>query len=422
MQTIYNKILDETCFEATHDSGLTVRIVKKPSKTRKTAMLAANFGSIDCEFEYDGKKVKIPNGTAHFLEHKLFEGKNGNAFDYYAKTGAKANAYTSSDRTVYYFTCTDKFEKCLEILLSFVYNPYLTDENVEKEKGIIGQEIRMYEDDPEWQGYYGTICSLYSVHPVKNDIAGTVEDIAPITVDTLTSCYDTFYHPSNMVLTVVGDVDENKVMELCDKIVPKRPAPKIKRNVPDEPQGVVTEYFEKAMVVSRPIFNIGIKDNDVKLFGYELAKKEIEAEMLLEMLFGASTPFYKELYDSGVINAEFCSEYCASDTYAFCLLAGESDAPEKVKERAVSEIESFLKNGVDKERFVRIRNTMYGELVSSFDDVSRIGSALIKTHLFGCEPFVRAQILSEITEKDIENRARALFCPLNMTLSVIVNG
>lgn len=419
MQTKYNKTTDEACLEAVHSSGLTVRMVKKPGKSRKTAMLATKFGSINREFEYNGSRVTVPNGTAHFLEHKLFEGKNGNAFDFYAKTGAKANAYTSNDKTAYYFTCTDNFNENLEILLSFISNPYLTDENVEKEKGIIGQEIRMYEDEPSWQGYFGLIGCLYGTHPVKYDIAGTVEDIAPITVDTLMSCYRTFYHPSNMVLSVVGDIDENEVLKLCDKYFPESTSITVSQSIPREPQGTVREYTEKLMPVSRPIFYIGIKDNDTELTGRELAKKEIETEMLTEILFGDSTPFYKELYDSGLINSEFESDYELSETFAFCLLAGESDEPMKVLERVKKEIADFLENGVSDERFIQVRNTLYGELIASCDNVSQIASMLMVSALSSREPFDRAELLTQLTVDDIRARAEKLFNPLDIAISVI---
>lgn len=419
MQTKYNKTLDETCLETVHSSGLTIRIVKKPGKSRKTAMLATKFGSINREFEYNGKFITVPNGTAHFLEHKLFEGKNGNAFDFYAKTGAKANAYTSNDKTAYYFICTDKFEENLSILLSFISNPFLTDENVEKEKGIIGQEIKMYEDEPSWQGYFGLVGCLYGTHPVKYDIAGTVEDIAPITVDTLMSCYNTFYHPSNMVLAIAGDVDEDEILKLCDKYLPARQSITINQKIDREPQGVVKEYSEKTMPVSRPIFYIGIKDNDTELSGADITKKATETEMLLEILFGTSTAFYKELYNAGIINSEFESDYELSDTFAFCLLAGESDKPELVLERVKKEISDFLKNGVSNERFMQVRNTIYGDIVSSCDNVSQIATMLMNSKFSECEPFDRAEILAKVTIDDIIKRAEKLFSPADIAMSVI---
>ncbi|MBQ8605264.1 MAG: insulinase family protein [Clostridia bacterium] len=419
MQSKTDKLTGETCYETTHSSGLKIRIVKKPGKSRKTAMLAANFGSINREFEYNGEFVTIPNGTAHFLEHKLFEGVNGNAFDFYAKTGAKANAFTSNDKTAYYFICTDKFEENLSILLSFISNPYLTDENVEKEKGIIGQEIKMYEDEPSWQGYFGLIGCLYKDHPVKYDIAGTVEDIAPITVDTLMSCYNTYYDPSNMVLAVAGDVDIDEVLKLCDKHIKPTQGKTVNQIIAKEKPGVVKEYSEKIMPVSRPLFYIGIKDNDTELSGFDLAKKEVEIQMLCEMLFGTSTQFYKDLYDRGIINEEFESEYEMSDTFAFCFFGGESDEPEKVLDSIKTTVSEFLEKGIDEQRFLQVRNALYGSLIMSCDNVSKIVNSLVSSEFSKREPFDKASAIKEITPYDIMARAKKLFDPLDIAMSVI---
>ncbi len=419
MHNNHSDILGENCLCYTHKSGLQINIIKKPGKSRKCAMIATKFGSINREFECDGKTVVVPNGTAHFLEHKLFEGKDGNAFDFYAKTGAKANAFTSNDKTAYYFTCSSNFETNLEILLSFISNPYLTFENVEKEKGIIGQEIKMYEDEPSWQGYFGLVGCLYGTHPVKYDIAGTVEDITPITADTLMSCYNTFYDYSNMVLCISGDVDEQQILDVCDKVLKTSSGKKIKQIIPREPQGVVKDYTEKTMPVSRPIFYIGIKDNDTELCGYDLVKKEMEVEMLTEIMFGQSTPFYKKLYDSGVINSDFDADYELSQTFAFYFFAGESDKPEAVREAIIEEINNLFKNGISDERFIQVRNTVYGNIVDSYDNVSSIVNMLVNSHFSNSGPFDCARALKEITKEDIMSRAQKLFKPLDIAMSVI---
>ncbi len=419
MQSKTDKLTGEVCYETVHSSGLKIKIVPKKGKSRKTAMIAANFGSINREFEYNGEIITIPNGTAHFLEHKLFEGKNGNAFDFYAKTGAKANAFTSNDKTAYYFICTDNFEENLSILLSFVSNPYLTDENVEKEKGIIGQEIKMYEDEPSWQGYFGLIGCLYKDHPVKYDIAGTVEDIAPITVDTLMSCYKTYYDPSNMVLAIAGDVDIDKVVKICDEHIKPSNNKTVNQIITMEKQGVVKEYSEKTMPVSRPLFYIGIKDNDTNLCGYDLAKKEAEIQMLCEMIFGSSTKFYKELYEEGIINEEFESVYEMSDTFAFYFFGGESDYPQKVLEAIKKAISDFMENGFSTERFLQVRNSLYGSMIMSCDNVSKIVSSLVSSEFSKREPFDKAMVIKEITPDDIMSRAKKLFDPLDIAMSVI---
>lgn len=420
MQSKHNAFLGETCLETVHSSGLKIKIVKKQGKSRKTAMLATNFGSINRQFEYQGEMITIPNGTAHFLEHKLFEGEKGNAFDFYAKTGAKANAYTSNDKTAYYFTCTDKFEENLRILLSFISKPYLTDENVEKEKGIIGQEIRMYEDEPSWQGYFGLIECLYKDHPVKYDIAGTVEDIAPITVDTLMSCYNTFYRPSNMVLCVAGDVDEKTVLDACDNYFsPVHSITPITQVIPEEGRGVVKEYSEKIMPVSRPLIYIGIKDCDTELSGIDLAKKEMEIELLSEIMFGNSTKFYKDLYDKGVINSEFEVAYEMSDTFAFLFFAGETDEPQTVLDAIRAEITNFLENGFSEERFIQVRNMTYGNIIAACDNVSSTVNTLVSSEFSKREPFDSAEVLKTMTPDDVMSRAKKLFTPLDIAMSVI---
>ena len=419
MQTKHNSTVGENWLYIKHKSGLTIQILKKPSKSRICAQIATRFGSINREFVCDGQTVIVPNGTAHFLEHKLFEGKEGNAFDYYAKTGAKANAFTSNDKTAYYFTCSNDFIKNLKVLLTFISNPYLTDENVEKEKGIIGQEIKMYDDEPSWQGYFGLVNCLYGTHPVKYDIAGSVEDIAPITVDTLMSCYNTFYDVSNMVLSISGDVDENEILKVCDSVLKTSSGKTITQVIPKEPVGVVKEYFEKTMPVSRPIFHIGIKDNDTEVDGYALVKKTMEIEMLVEMLFGQASPFYKRLYDKGIINSEFDAAYEVSNTFAFCCIAGECDNPDAVLTEVKAEIASLLKNGISDELFLQIRNLAYGNIIASLDNVSSVVRNLTNAYFTNSEPYDAATALKEITANDILTRAKELFCPLDIAMSVI---
>jgi predicted Zn-dependent peptidase len=414
-----DKITGEKYIETKHSSGLSVKISLKPGKSRKTAMIAANFGSINRVFEYDGKEVTVPDGTAHFLEHKLFEGENGNAFDYYAKTGAKANAFTSNDKTAYYFTCSDKFEQNLSVLLSFVSNPYLTDENVEKEKGIIGQEIKMYEDEPNWQCYFRLVGAMYKDHPVKYDIAGTVEDIMPITVDTLMACYNTYYDPSNMVLAVAGDVDPDEIMSLCDKYIRPSSQKTVNQVIPRESEGIVTHYTEKTMPVSRPIFAIGIRDNDTELSGDALAKKEVEIQMLMELTFGASTQFYKDLYDSGTINDDFDIGYELSDTFAFCIISGESENTDDIYTAVKERVVSFLKDGFTDERFLQVRNNLYGSVISSCDNVYETAHMLVTSEFSKRRPYDKAKLIKTVTKEDIITRAKTLFNTDYLAMSVI---
>lgn len=403
-----------------HESGLTIYYMRKPNNAKKAAMIATKFGSINYTFKTsDGKEVTVPNGTAHFLEHKLFEGENGNAFDFYSKTGAKANAYTSNDKTAYYFVCSDRFDENLDVLLSFVRNPYLTKENVEKEKGIIAQEIKMYEDEPGWQGYFTMVQGLYQTHPIRRDIAGTVEDIYSLTPEILMDCYNTFYHPTNLVLAVVGNVPKEKVMNAVDRYFTADSHVTVGAPPIDEPNAAGEQYVEKAMLVSRPIFHIGFKDNDTDVSGFELAKKEMEVEILLEYLFGKSSPFYKELYEQGVINNEFDCWYDLSDYFSFCVINGESDQPEFIRQTAFEHIKTLLNGAVDEQRFKEIRNGLYGSLISETEQAYNMVNRFIGNALNGAETFDAIKALHVIAPSDLITRAKQMFAEDRCCLSVI---
>ncbi len=419
-KTFSSRTIREKYERIQHSSGLTLYYMKMPGKAKKAAMIATKFGSMNyCFTTPEGCAVTVPNGTAHFLEHKLFEGEHGNAFDYYAKTGAKANAYTSNDKTAYYFTCTDQFDKNLEVLLSFVTHPYLTRENVEKEKGIIAQEIKMYEDEPGWQGYFTMVCGLYQNHPIRRDIAGTVEDIYSLTPEILMNCYNTFYHPSNLVMAVAGDVSLDEVLAAVDCHF-KACSPR-KVAIPEicEPIAAGSRYQEKAMLVSKPFFHLGFKDYETDLDGFALSQKEMEVNILLELLFGKASPFYKELYEAGIINSEFDCWYDLSDYFSFCVINGESNDPKAVEQAAFHYIDQLIQNGVDEERFFEIRNGLYGSLVMETDQAYPMVNRMVGNYLNGAETFDAVEALLKITPQDLQMRASGLFAPERSCLSVI---
>jgi len=403
-----------------HPSGLTVYFMRKHEKAKKAAMIAAKFGSINYTFTApDGRAVTVPNGTAHFLEHKLFEGEKGNAFDFYAKTGAKANAYTSNDKTAYYFVCSERFEENLDVLLSFVTHPFLTEENVEKEKGIIAQEIKMYDDEPGWQGYFTMVQGLYQNHPIRRDIAGTVEDIYSLTPEILMDCYRTFYHPGNLVLSVVGDVEKETVLRAIDHYFPGTTPLKMGTMPIKEPNEAGKRYVEKEMLVSKPIFHLGFKDNDTDVDGFELSKKEMEVDILLEYLFGKSSPFYKELYEGGLINNEFDCWYDLSDYFSFCAVNGESDDPRAVERCIFKHIALMKEQGIDETRFRAIRNGLYGSLVMETDHAYNMANRMVGNYLNGAETFDAIEALQRITPADILARAEKMFAEERSCLSVI---
>ena len=307
MQIIQNSKVKETLYIEKLKNGLTVMIIPKKNVQKKYIIWGTNYGSNDSSFIVPGedKVTNVPKGVAHFLEHKMFEQKNGrNSLDVLTEIGVSANAYTTNDHTAYLFECTDNFYEGLDELMDYVQHPYFTDQNVEKEKGIIGQEIMMYDDYPEWKVYLNALEAMYHENPVKLDITGTIETISKIDKDILYKCYNTFYHPSNMVMVVSGDFEpENLLEEIKKRLLPVEPRGEIKRIYPEEPESIVKEKVEQKMEVSRPLYAIGIKLkllSDLK--SEEIVRKNIIVQILLNLLLGESSQIYKKLYDSGNIS------------------------------------------------------------------------------------------------------------------------
>ncbi|MGO1528243.1 MAG: EF-P 5-aminopentanol modification-associated protein YfmH [Senegalia sp. (in: firmicutes)] len=422
--TVKNDILKEESYLHVLDNGLKVYFIPKPGFTKKYAIFSTNYGSNDNEFVPIGEKesIKVPEGIAHFLEHKLFEEKDGNIFNEFSKLGSSVNAFTNFNQTAYLFSCTDNFYKNLELLVSFVESPYFTDENVNKEKGIIAQEIKMYDDNPGWKVFFNALKAMYHNHPVREDIAGTVESIEDIDKETLYKCYNTFYHPSNMILSIVGDVDFEKAIETIEKNIKKDRESKISKVegiYPDEPKEIQERYIEDSLSVSIPLFNIGFKDIDVGYDGDELLKKEIVSNLLLDMIFGESTEFYRDMYEEGLINNSFSSQFVASKTYAHSIIGGESEKPKEVLDKIIEYINRLKEDGLNEEDFERIKNKMIGHHIMSFDSLEYIANSFIKYEFQNSSLFNYINILKDIKFKDIEKRIKEHFTDENYILSVI---
>ena len=409
---------DEKCLLATHSSGLKVYLIEKKDFSANYAIFGTHYGSIDTEFAVNGgETISVPEGIAHFLEHKLFEGQDGeDAFTKYASTGASANAYTSFDRTCYLFKCSDKLYENLDILLNFVSSPYFTPENVQKEQGIIGQEIRMYDDSPGWCVFFNTLRALFAEHPVRIDIAGTVESIAEITDKTLYDCYNTFYHPSNMFLCVCGNFDTQKVLDMVESIIKSDEKQAIKRGVWDEPEALVETYVEKQMPVAMPLFVVGIKDNAVKY--NHSAEHIIATELLLEIAAGKISPLYDRLLKEGLIGSSFGNEFFHGYGYSALLFDGESKDPERVKQLIVDEISEIAKNGVDNQLFEDARRKLYGHEIRIYNDVEDAVSSLVDCVVDGYPPFSRLEALKNATPESVTERAKSLDLKLT-ALSVV---
>ncbi|HZJ83587.1 MAG TPA: pitrilysin family protein, partial [Clostridia bacterium] len=299
---IENELLRERVVHHKLKSGLNLYILPKPGYNEQFAIYATQYGSNDSEFVPLDQKdpIRVPDGIAHFLEHKLFEEEEGNVFEEYSKLGAQPNAFTNFNMTAYHFTSTGNFYECLEVLMGFVGRPYFTDENVEKEKGIIAQEIKMYEDNPNWRVYFNLLKGVYHNHPVREDIAGTVESIYEIDKETLYECYRTFYHPTNMVLFIAGDVDPDKVIQQAEEHFVRQKSEnvggEIIRIYPEEPTDVFKDRIEESLAVSRPMFALGFKDGDITGGGDRLLEKIIANDIIMDMLVGPSSDTYNRLY------------------------------------------------------------------------------------------------------------------------------
>lgn len=365
--------LKEKYYEIEHSSGLRIFVLPKEGYRSTYAIIGTPFGSINTEFKLKEGKVRVPDGIAHYLEHKLFESEDGDAFSKYAETGANANAYTSFDKTCYLFNCTEQFEKSLSILLELVTSPYFTKETVEKEQGIIGQEIKMYEDSPEWRVLFNLLGALYHNHPVKVDIAGSIESIAEITPESLYTCYNSYYNFHNMALSVVGDVKVDDVLKICDKYLHEQENTEVESLFPEEPYEIKTDYVEQIFPVAVPIFNFGFKLAADRLHNEEeLANLDI----LLFMLASSTSPMYRELMDKNLINSTFSYEMFEGSGYSAILFSGESRDPEKVAEIIKVYFERAKTEGFSEADFNAAKKATYGDALSSLDSVETVANML----------------------------------------------
>lgn len=417
---IKNDILHESYIEAVHSSGLRIYILEKPEYSSSQAIFGTRYGSIDTKFRLADSDVftSIPEGTAHFLEHKLFESEDGNAFERYAATGAYANAYTSFDRTCYLFSCTSKFEENFAILLDFVRHPYFTAETVEKEQGIIGQEIRMYDDEPNWRVCFNLLLALYSRHPVRIDIAGTTESIAEITADMLFECHRTFYNMSNMFICVAGNVSADEVLAQIDREINDAEPKEVIRGLHDEPREICKPYIEQRLAVAKPLFNLGFKEAcDAP---EKTLRERIVTAVLLEIIAGKSSALYERLMNEGLINDGFSTEYFNGFGYAAEIFDGESSDPERVAAEIKAEISRLRRDGIDENDFIRAKNSLYGQMVMQYNVIDSIASAMVSAAMTGDGMFDEMDVFASLTLDDVtdclNNQLREEYSALSVIL------
>ena len=422
MQIIENIKIKEKLYIEKLENGLTVMIIPKNNTMKKYIMWGTNFGSIDNHFILPKTKeeITIPDGVAHFLEHKMFEQRSGvNSLDKLSSIGVDANAYTTNDYTTYLYECNDHFYEALDEFMDYVQNPYYTDENVEKEKGIIAQEIKMYDDHPFWQVYLNAMKCLYKENPVKLDIAGTVESISGINKEMLYSCYNTFYTPSNMLMVVSGDfVPEQLIEEIKKRLIKKETSLEVKRIYPNEPDEINQKEKIVKMDVNNPLFVIAFKDTVLEN-KEELVKKHIAIEILLYMLIGKSSKLYQKLYNEGLLISQPDLDYEFSKEYAHITISGQSNNPKKVKEEFEKELQNIKENGIDEQIFNRIKKKIYGGYVTEFNDVSNIARMFMSDYFKGINSFEYIENFNQVTKEYAQQILQETFDKDKMILSVV---
>lgn len=425
MNIIKNELLKEEVYHEKLDNNMNVFFMKKNGFTKKYAVLATNYGSNDLEFisPHTGEKIKVNEGIAHFLEHKMFEQIDGsNAFDRFAEIGANANAFTNFNMTAYLFSCTEKFYEGLEHLISYVQSPYFTDENVEKEKGIIAQEIKMYDDNPDWKLFFNTLKAMYKVHPNSIDIAGTVESIYKITKDELYSCYNTFYSPSNMALFVIGDLEFEDVLKSIKDTVKNENMfeGEVQRIFELETDELRTKQITEELEVSIPMFSMGFKDR-IETLGkdVDIMKKSITTEIVHDMLFKKGTALYEELYMDGLIFGGFSSDYTEHIDYGYSIISGETKDVEKVKERIMKAIEEAKINGLNEKDFERIKKKKIGGFIKLFDSIEFIANNYLSYYFKGMDLLGYYESLLNVKIEDVNERLKEHFREDMSVLSVI---
>lgn len=408
--------IKDKIYEKQLSTNIKCYIIVKSGFKEKQATVGINFGSADTTFLLQGEKYAVPKGTAHFLEHKLFEEEKFNVFDEFSKNGASANAYTNFNNTAYYFNCSDNFNKNLSILLNFVSNPYFTDENVEKEKGIIGQEISMYDDDPMWRVYFNLLKCLYFNRSIIYSIAGNKEDIEKITKETLYNCYKCFYTGDNAVVVCIGDINPEETFSFIENNISLPKSETAKKTYENEPDEIKKDKVFDLMPIERTLFNLGIKEND---FNTDYIKKICTTRILLDIIIGEGSLLYENMYNKGLIDSSFYCDYTCGINYGFSILSGFSDNSEKIKELFFKEVDFIKKNGIDKNILERIKKKQIGKIIKGFNSIDSISSIVIDFFNKGANINEYIKCLENVTINDLIERIETHFKIEKSALSLI---
>ena len=416
------KNIGEVLYSATLPNGLRLSVVPKPGFNSFYAVFAANYGGAHRCFELDGQKISTPAGVAHFLEHKMFDLPGGdNALNILTANGADPNAFTSSGMTAYYFQCTEHFEENLRMLLHFVSTPYFTPETVEKEQGIIAQEIRMGEDNPGVVLYYDLLRMLYKSHPIRDRVAGTVESIAEITDKTLYDCHRAFYSGANMVLCIAGDVDPERMSAIAFEELPSAHTTAPTADLPDDGELPFEQYKRTEMPVSAPQFFIGAKLRP-ETDGEAALRQRLVAMLAMRLLCGYSSPFYARLYAEGLLNRDFDYEVDFTAGTATIIIGGESAEPERVRDELTAEVGRIVREGFAADAFERARRASLGARLRGLEDFDNVCLSIAEGVFDGYDALSSAAVLETVTKDECESFVREKLAAERLALAVIAPG
>lgn len=418
MLTYYPR-LDEHLFQTVLPNGLTVMVCPRPGFTKSLAYFVTDFGSIHTEFTLDGVSYTVPDGVAHYLEHKLFDMPGRDVSAEFAALGANTNAFTSYDMTAYYFSCTENFDKCLRLLLEFVSTPYFTEETVSKEQGIIAQEIDMTADSPDTAVFEGLMDNMYSKHPVTIPILGFHHTIREITPEILHTCHRAFYRPGNMVLCVVGDVKPEDICRIAMEVLPQEDSVRVEmRRSWEEDMAVLQSVSRRTMEVAMPMFQIGFKAEPQER-GAAAIREEVLADLAAEALFGESSGLYLRLYDQGIIDSSFGGGFETIEGMAMLTCSGDSYQPEAVRDAVLEEAARIVKEGIDKAQFDRMRRSALGRRIKGLDSFDSTCFRLCAYHLSGYDYFNFPELYENLEISELQAFLARVVTPQRCSICII---
>lgn len=424
METLHNDQLDETVYLAKTPAGVRVALVNKPGFSTAAGYFGLRFGSTDTRFRTaQGETLEVPDGSAHFLEHKLFEGRQEKVFDRFGRLGADFNGGTGFRSTSYYFSTASRFEECLEVLLDFVQHPLITEERVEKEKGIIEQEVRMYEDHPHFRGLFLLHRALFHEHPIRIPPGGFVDSVRATTAEDLQACFDHFYRPQNLRLSLAGDFDPQAMLERVEALLD----PPVESNIGGgatslyaaEPKAPAETRLEENFAVSRPHIWIGWREQQGPGTRDALVRHRVLSSLAMDFCFDHSSDYHENLYQNGIVDDTFDGHYSCDFDYGYAMASGVSDDPDKFISGVQEAAQRFVQDGPKPEQLERVRRSAWGSMVSGLQTPSAIASSILYALLEGVEPFSVLKVLESVTLEDVTQRARELFTPSRCAVAML---